>query len=66
MENGGEIHAPASLPPGNSLRYTLCRREDGPQSWYGRYGGGQYIFPQQKIENRPLGRPTCSLVARGE
>jgi hypothetical protein len=38
MEVSGQLHAPATLPPGKSPRYPFYRRFGGPQSRSGRYG----------------------------
>jgi hypothetical protein len=38
MEVSGQLHAPAALPPGKSLRYPFYRRLGGPQSRSERYG----------------------------
>jgi hypothetical protein len=34
----GQLHAPATLPPGKNPRYLFYRRLGGPQSRSGRYG----------------------------
>jgi hypothetical protein len=36
MEVGAHRHAPATLPPGNEIRYQLYRRLGGPQGRSGR------------------------------
>jgi hypothetical protein len=38
MEVSGQLHAPATLPPGKKLWYPLDRRLGGPQSRSGRGG----------------------------
>jgi hypothetical protein len=38
MEVNGQLHAPATLPPGKEPRYPLDRRLGGPQSRSGRSG----------------------------
>jgi hypothetical protein len=38
MEVGGQIQAPAALPPGKETLYPLGRRLGGPQSRSGRSG----------------------------
>jgi hypothetical protein len=37
MEVSGQLQAPAALPLGNSPRYPLDRRQDGPQNRSGRF-----------------------------
>jgi hypothetical protein len=36
MRVGGQLHAPAALPPGKVTRYQLYRRLGGPQGQSGR------------------------------
>jgi hypothetical protein len=38
MEVSGQIHAPASLPPGKNSRYTLDKRVGGTHGRFGRSG----------------------------
>jgi hypothetical protein len=38
MEDSGQLHAPAALPQGKSLRYPLDRRLGEPPSQSGRGG----------------------------
>jgi len=50
MRVGGERHAPAALPPGKT-RYTLYRRQGGPQ---GRSGQLRKIFPPPGFDPRDV------------
>ena len=56
MEVGGQRHAPAALPPGNT-RYPLYRRLNGPQ---GRSGRVRKISPPPGVDP-----PTVQPVASG-
>jgi hypothetical protein len=38
MEISGQLHAPATLPPGKKHQYPSDRRLDGPYSQYERAG----------------------------
>jgi hypothetical protein len=38
MDVSDQFHAPAALLPGNSPRYQMEGKLDGPQSRSGRYG----------------------------
>jgi hypothetical protein len=57
----GQLHAPAALPPGKSLRYQLTRRIGGPQNRSGRNGEEKNLFSLPEIEPRLLGCPARSL-----
>jgi hypothetical protein len=48
MEVSGQLHTPAALPQGKSLRYPLYRRLGGSQSRSGRGG-------EEKNSQTPLG-----------
>jgi hypothetical protein len=41
----GQLHAPATLPPGKKTRYPLERGLGGPQSRPGRRGGEKILDP---------------------
>jgi hypothetical protein len=59
----GQIHAPAALPPGKRLPYTLHRRLGGPQSRSGRGGEEKNSQPLPGIEPWKPDRPVLSVVA---
>jgi hypothetical protein len=50
MAVSGQLHAPASLPPGKSLWYTLHKRLGGPQSQSGRGGEEENSQPLPGLE----------------
>ena len=50
LEVGGQRHAPAALPPGNT-RYPLCRGLGGPQ---GRSGQVRKISPPPRFDPRAM------------
>jgi hypothetical protein len=57
----GQLHAPATLPPGMSARYPLYRRLGGPQSRSGRYGVVKIFFcPTGTRTPASPGRPARS------
>jgi hypothetical protein len=56
---GGQHHAPAALPPGNT-RYPLCRRMGGPQ---GRSGRVRKISPPPGSDPRAV-QPVASTLYR--
>jgi hypothetical protein len=56
MRVGGQLHAPAALPPGKRLRYPFYRRLGGPQ---GRSGRVRKISPPQGSEPRTV-QPVAS------
>jgi hypothetical protein len=62
MEVSGQLHAPATLPPGKSPRYPFYRRLGGPQSRSGRYGEVKifFFYPTGTRNPAPPDRPACS------
>jgi hypothetical protein len=50
MEVGGQLHAPATLPPEEDPWYPLDRRLGGPQSRFGRDGEKKISQPPPGIE----------------
>jgi hypothetical protein len=56
LVGGGQLHAPAALPPGKAPPVPLDRRLGGPQSRSGRCEE-QKIFFLTELELRPLGHP---------
>jgi hypothetical protein len=50
MEVSGQLHAPASLPPGKSSRYPLDKRVGGPQSRSGRRGENSWPYRHSNSE----------------
>jgi hypothetical protein len=52
---GGQLHAPAALPPGKT-RYPLYRRLGGPQS---RSGQVRKILPHRPARRESLCRLSC-------
>ena len=55
---GGQCHAPAALPPGQT-RYLLCRRLDGPQ---GRSGRVRKISPPLGFTSHAGSTCSCTGV----
>ena len=53
---GGDLHAPATLPPGKETRYPLYRRLGGPQ---GRSGRVRKISPLPGFDPRTV-QPVAS------
>jgi hypothetical protein len=45
LELSGQLHAPAALPHGKSLRYTLDLRPGEPQNWSGQRGKKKNLTP---------------------
>jgi hypothetical protein len=60
LEVSGQLHAPAALPPGKSLRYPFYRRLGGPQSQSGRYGEVKIFYSNGTRTPAPSGRPARS------
>ena len=56
MRVGGQLHAPAALPPGTETRYPLYRRLGGLQ---GRSARGREISPPPDFDPR-TGQPVAS------
>jgi hypothetical protein len=56
MRVGGQLHAPAALPPGKETRYPLYRRLCGPQ---GRSGRLRKISPPPGFDPRTV-QPVAS------
>jgi hypothetical protein len=52
MEMSGQLHAPATLPPGKQLWYQLDIRLGGPQSSSGLCGVQNKLLPLPGIEPR--------------
>jgi hypothetical protein len=61
MEVSGQLHAPATLPPGKNPCCPLDRRLEGPQSWSGRGGEEKNSHHCPCQELKPCG-PARSLV----
>jgi len=60
MEVNGQLHAPASLPRGEILRYPLYRSLSGPQSRFVR--GGEEKKKSLRCQEFNPGRPARRLV----
>jgi hypothetical protein len=56
MRVGGQLYAPAALPPGKETPYQLYRRLGGPQ---GRSGRVRKISPPPGFDPRPV-KPVAS------
>jgi hypothetical protein len=56
---GGQLHAPAALPPGKSPRYPLDRRLGGPHIGLDDVEKRKF-FTLRGLEHRPFGRPVRS------
>jgi hypothetical protein len=56
MRVGGQLHAPAALPPGNETQYPLYRRLGGHQ---GRSGRVRKISPPPGFDPRTV-QPVAS------
>jgi hypothetical protein len=64
MEMSGELHAPVTLPPGETTLSTICVGGlGGPHCWSARYGEAKNLLLLPGIESRLLGHPSHSLVA---
>jgi hypothetical protein len=61
VEESGQLHGPATLPPSKSARFQLDRRLGGPQSRCEREGKRKFhYYPCQ--EPNP-GRPARTVVS---
>jgi len=58
MEVSGQLHAPATLTPGNKLWYSLDWRVDKPLSQYRCGGEEKNLCPHWELK---LGHPAHSL-----
>jgi hypothetical protein len=63
---GGQLHAPAALPPGKEPRFSLDRRLGGPQNRSGRLGEEKILDPTgtltpipQSSNPEPVAIPTA-------
>jgi hypothetical protein len=64
MEASGQLHAPAALPPGKSLRYPLDRSLGGPQGWYERSGEVKNpCLCRESNSSRPARSLVTTLIA---
>jgi hypothetical protein len=63
MDETGQLHMPAALPPRKHPRYPLKRTLDKPQSRSGRFGGNKNLLSLQVIQPRFFGCPVRSLVS---
>jgi hypothetical protein len=59
-----QLHAPASLPPGEKNRYSLDRRLGGPQSRSGRHGEVKILGPTRT--ETPIPPSVVQPVARSK
>jgi hypothetical protein len=62
MEVSGQLHAPATLPPGKSPRHLLDKMLGEPQSLSG-LGGEETQFHHYPCQEFNLGRPASKLVS---
>jgi hypothetical protein len=67
LEESGQLHAPAALPPGKEPRYPSDRRLGGLQRRSGRRGEDKILYPtgtQTPAPCRPASRYTdCAIQA---
>jgi hypothetical protein len=59
LQVSGQLHAPADLPQGKSLRYLFDKRMGGPQDRSGWHRVVK-ILASPGLELQPLGRPARS------
>jgi hypothetical protein len=61
----GQLHTPAILPPGMTLKYSLNGRVDSPQNRSGNLRKLKEILPQSEKETWFFRYPVRSLVDLG-